>query len=364
VTRAHYWLLFALAAACHRTAADEDDVKKDEPRPPIAVTCAPVRAAALGDRVRLRGVIKPPPDRDATVAAAVPGRVAEVAVQEGDQVTRGQLLAVIDDPSLLSAESEAQAAASSAAAAVETARQAEARAQKLFEAGVAPRRELEEAGARRAAAEAELKAAHARGALAAAQRERAQVRAPRAGTVVKLLRHTGELVDGTAGTALVEIADVSVLELHAEAPAADLVRLAAGQGAEVVLDGVADVAIPGSVVRIAPAVDATTGLGGVRVVLKPKEGARPLLGLAASATIELGARVAALVPAAALRRSLDGRDEVVVCSGDKAAVRPVAVGERRGDEVELKSGVAAGERVIADHVLGVEDGAAIVVKQP
>jgi RND family efflux transporter MFP subunit len=350
--------LLLVVVACKR----DDDKDEAEQTGPVPVTCAPVRAATVSDHISLRGVVRPPPDRDALVAAAVPGRVSEVRVQEGDAVTRGQVLAVVEDPALASAQAEADAAQAAAGAAYENARLAQARAHRLFDEGVAPRRDAEDADAKLAAAAAEVKAAHARQALAEAQRERAQVRAPRTGVAVKVQRHAGELVDGTPATPIVEVADLSTLELQADAPAADLVRLAEGQKAEVRLDAVPGVVFPARIVRVAPAVDPATTLGGVRLVLEPAGDARPRLGLAGVAAVTLGGRAVLLAPAAAVRRAVDGTEQVVVCAGAKAAVRAVQVGARVGDDLELGGGVQAGDTVVADHVLGLEDGAAIAVK--
>jgi cobalt-zinc-cadmium efflux system membrane fusion protein len=355
------WTTLALVAlvlgACQHAARDKDD-EPAEVAGPVAVTCVPARGVAVSDEVTVRGLVRPPPDRDALVAAAVPGRVSEVKVQEGDHAERGQLLAVIEDPALAAGQAEADAAQTSAAAALANAKQAQARALRLFDEGVAPRRDVEDADAKLAAAAAEERAARARQALAAAQRERALVTAPRAGTVVKVMRRAGELVDGTAATAIAEIADLSSLELHADVPGADLVRLAEGQKAEVSLDALPGVVVAAQVVRVAPGVDTATALGGVRLALTAGE-PRPKVGLAGTARIAVANRTVVLVPASALRRSIDGADQVVVCAGAKAAVRPVQPGARRGDDVEVRGGVAAGEAVVVDHALGLEDGAAL-----
>jgi multidrug efflux pump subunit AcrA (membrane-fusion protein) len=119
-------------------------------------------------------------------------------------------------------------------------------------------------------------------------------------------------------------------------------------------------------VLVSPAVDAATGLGSVRVAITPPDASAGIelkLGLAGTIAITASRRAAAVtVPAAAVRRSTDGGEEVVVCAkGEKdaltAAVRPVKVGARAGDRVELASGVAAGEQVVVRHLVGLEDGA-------
>jgi multidrug efflux pump subunit AcrA (membrane-fusion protein) len=64
---------------------------------------------------------------------------------------------------------------------------------------------------------------------------------------------------------------------------------------------------------------------------------------------------------------MEGGDEVVLCvKGDKgamtAAVKPVKLGARTGDRVEVVDGVAAGDAVVVRHVVGLEDGAALQVR--
>ena len=70
-----------------------------------------------------------------------------------------------------------------------------------------------------------------------------------------------------------------------------------------------------------------------------------------------------LVPTGARRRSAQGREEVVLCSGPPSArvaqARPVTVGARGDDGVELTSGLSVGELVVTRHVVGLEDGTAL-----
>jgi len=62
------------------------------------------------------------------------------------------------------------------------------------------------------------------------------------------------------------------------------------------------------------------------------------------------------VPESALRRSMTGADELVVCDHDVARVRVVEVGSRSAAGVEIAKGLAAGEQIVVDHALGLEDG--------
>jgi RND family efflux transporter MFP subunit len=358
--------LLAAVPGCRRGGADEED---EGPAPPVPVTCAAARGAEAVGTIALRGVVGAPPDRDAVVAAAVAGRVASVRVREGDRVAAGDLLATVDDPSLGAAVGVEDAARPGAVAALRSADAALARARRLLDKGIAAAREVEEAEARRAAAAAELRAVDARRAGAVRQAGRAHVKAPIAGVVVRLFRHAGELVDGTPATPIAEIADPSRLELRADVAAADLVRVAAGTPVTIRLDAVAGQQLDGAVVFVSPAVDPATSLGVVRATIRAPAGVHLVLGLAGTIELPVAGRPGAvLVPAVAVRRSPDGREEVVLCrrgpTGAVAAVRPVAVGARAGEEVEITSGLAAGDRVVTEHVLGLEDGAALKVAAP
>jgi hypothetical protein len=70
----------------------------------------------------------------------------------------------------------------------------------------------------------------------------------------------------------------------------------------------------------------------------------------------IATRPGVMVPETALRRSMVGADEVVVCDGNVARISAVAVGQRSELGVEITGGLKPGERIVIDHVLGIEDG--------
>lgn len=342
-------LVLALVACKH--AGDEGD---DDKPAPAAVTCAPVAAATIEDTVEATGTIAPPPKVDAIVSSPIAGRVGQVAVEEGDRVEAGAMLATIEDPALPAGSLEAKAGVASAQAAKAAADQELARQERLVNSGIGARRDLDDARAKAAAAAAELDAANARAGLASTRLARRELRAPRAGVVLHVWKRVGESVDGTTATPVAEIADLSVLEVHAQVPPSALAKLADGMAAHVRVLG-ADAVLPATVVRVAPAVDSTTLLGLVRLRVDAKD-AGLKIGSAASARIVIATRPGVRVPAAALRRSLVGADEVVACDHGVARVRQVKIGARGEQGVEIEDGVKAGEQVVVDHVLGLEDG--------
>lgn len=347
-------LSLLLLLGCHHGADDDDD--EDKPAA-AAVTCKAAEAAQIADTVEVSGVIAPPPKVDAIVGSPVAGRIAQITVEEGDHVIAGALIAVIEDPSLPAGSLEARAAVTSAQAA-KTAAEAElARQQRLVDSGIGARKDLDDARAKAAAATADLDAANARSGLATTRMARREVRAPISGTVLHVLRKLGELVDGSAATPIAEVADLTVLEIHAQVSPSGLAPLREHMPAKAQVLGAAEPRTA-SVYRVAPAVDATTLLGLVRLRLDKSDGVA--VGTAATARIAIAERPGIRVPASAVRRSLVGADEVVVCDNGVARVRKVNVGSRDDQSVELASGVKAGEQVVIDHVLGLEEGQPLV----
>jgi RND family efflux transporter MFP subunit len=342
-------------AACRHAEETEAHVKR-------TVRCAPAETATLTDAIELHGTVSPLPDRDAQVAAQVGGRILQVLVREGDIVAVGQPVARVDSAALVDDARAADAAVVRTRAEVENARATAARIERVFQHGIAARQEVDDAHARAsttAAAESEAAAAAHR---AHRQVERAIVRSPLAGQVVHILRRSGELVDGTPATPIVEVADPSRLELDADATAADLVRLRRGQGADIVIAALPGAAWTGQVAVVAPAVDRTTGLGVVRVALDLGAASRPPIGVLGSARVQIGAaRPAVVVPREAVRAGAGGDLEVVLCGADGAAhVRRIARGATVGARVEAP-GLAAGQAVVVEPVIGVADGEAIEV---
>jgi len=330
--------------------------------PPVEVTKRPVRCAAVqpitvADTLQLTGTISALPDRDAQIAPQVPGRILEVRVREGDVVLAGQVVARVDAGSLSDEASAARASLARAEAEAKNAEATAARVQRVFERGIAARQEVEDAQARASAARASRDEAAATARRAERQVGRTSVTSPLAGTVVKVFRRPGELVDGTPATPVVEIADPSRLELVADTTAGDLVRTRIGQPATVTVAALPGVTWTGAVTAVSPAVDRATGLGVVRVALQLTSGVRPPIGLLGTAHLQIGApRAAQGVPATALHGGKGAEVEVILCGKDGLAhARSIARGAAAGALVEAK-GLDPGDQVVVEPALGVNDG--------
>ena len=327
--------------------------------------------------------------RRATVSSKVAGKIVEVRVEEGMEIAEGQLLARLDDSNVSRqlALAEAQLRSARSSLAETEVRIAEAklnleRTRNLVAGEVASPAELDAAQAAHDALVARLALGReevtvAKRAVAVRRQELAdtEIRAPFAGVAITKNAQPGEMISpisaggGFTRTGICTIVDMASLEIEVDVNEAYINRVRAGQRVEAVLDAYPDWKIPASVITTIPAADRQKATVRVRIGfdrLDPR--LLPDMGVKVSFLDDAAPEAEAgddaprlLIPAAALRRE-GGRDVVYVVRGDLVERRAVGVGERRGDKVEVTTGLSAGERVVVEAAAELTDGARVVVK--
>jgi len=352
-----------------------------------------VAAADRGDlRVAVEGIGKTRVRDRFEVAAPAGGQLERIALRPGDPVASGAVVARIlgPEPAPLDPrarrELEARLAAARAAevrarAAVEQARIASGQASRDLEralalgrASVVAESDVEAARTREGArheevhmAEAALRQATAEAAAAAAALGRegshgrpVEVRSPAAGSVLRVVRESGGPV--AAGAPLLEVGDVRRLEVVADLPSADAVRVSPG-GAAAVSGWGGGATLAARVRRVEPSgFTKVSPLGveeqRVNVVLDPEGPGWEALGDAFSVDVSVAVeevRGAVRVPASAVFRQGDGW-AVFAVEGGRARLRPVALRARAGGTAALERGVEPGERVVLHPGDRVADG--------
>ena len=347
-------------AGCARKADEDEDAKPAEV-PTIVADTATVARRTLVDDLVVRGTVTAIPNEDVKVSALVPGRVNAVPVAEGDTVKQGQVIAELDRRPLEDQRRQAAAAVEQAKAALENARLNLQRNQQLFDRGIAAGKEVEDAKKDLASARAALEQANAGLNTADRQIERASVRSPIAGQVVKRMVSVGEQVDGTAAQPIAEIANLERVELAANVPAEYIARVKVGQAAALSTDAYPGRTFNGTILAIAPAVDAATNAALVRVRATNPDHALKV-GMFAEARIALGEhRNALVVPPPALVRDQRGT-AVYVVHGDTADRTEVKVGLEKPDVVEIVGGLQEGQTVLTSSVYGLGEKARLATK--
>ena len=316
------------------------------------------------------------------------GRVLSVRVDHGDRVEAGQLLAELDTVDLgqraeaassaaARSRQAAQAAQAQVAEAESRARLAQAnseRYQALYRQNFVAREMADSRRHEAAAAEAALAAARAN--AVAAQREIGRAEADLRG--IEQVRNSLKLVspvDGVvtareaepgttvvAGQAVLRLVDPTRLWVRTRVDQARAQGVQVGQTADIVMRSVPGTALPGKVVRIDLQSDALTEERIINVAFDPAP-AQLYLGELAEVTIQLpGARDALTVPRAALAQH-NGQVGVWRIEQGRARFQPVQPGMQTAERVQVVSGLAAGDRVIAYSSRQLDDGVRVREQQ-
>jgi len=355
-------VFFALLSitACGKHGSEEE-AQTAEPVPDVTVV--KVTREVIVNDLFVNGNLAALPNRDAKVAALVPGRVAKVLVVEGDQVTANQPVSELDATLLREQERQAEAAVNQAKATVENASISAQREETLQARGVSSRKEVEDARTQLAVAQATLAQQESALATARAQVSRSVVRAPFEGTIVKRFTSAGEQVDGTAAQPIVEVAQINTLELLATVPAARLGDIRTGESFTFQTNSQADASFMANVVSVLPAVDPATNNGTVRIRIdNPKHLLK--LGQYLSANLPLkshGQRL--VVPKQTIYPNEAGEPHVYKVSGDEAEQVAVQLGIQTKDKAEIISGVNEGDTVILSGGYGLPEKSKVHVKQ-
>lgn len=287
------------------------------------------------------------PLRTVGVNSQLAGVLSRVAVQEGDLVQEGAVLASIEIPEL-------QAQLVSAEAALELAERTAARSAQLFERRVMTAAEYERDQAALAAARATRDQLRTRLGYAT-------VRAPITGVVTEKRVESGDLA--SAQGRLFTVADVSTLVVRVPVSELDVTALRTGDEVDVVLDALPGQPVRGTVRRIFPTADSVTRLVPVEVALASATTARVRPGFLARVTFRLSPRGGVLmVPVGAVLENQRGAAVYVVTEG-RAALRSVQRGGTFQERVEITSGLAPGDSVVVAGNTMLRDGAEVRVSE-
>jgi len=322
--------------------------------------------------------------REATVSSKVTGRLAEVLIEEGEQVKQGQVLARLDgaDEQAQLHLAQAQLAAAKAqvgslTAQLQQARRDLGRQQDLNKQHLTTAQAVDDAQTRVETLDAQLKAQRKQIDVAAAQVRIAQlnynntiIRAPFSGVIVAKAAQPGEIVSpisaggGFTRTGIGTIVDMDSLEVEVDVNEAYINRVSPHQPVVTVLDAYPDWKIPGEVITIIPTADRSKATVKVRIALHKKDPRIvPDMGVRVSfyeGKNDSGAQLpkGVLVPASAIVERT-GHSVVFVVDGDRARRRAVKPGQSYGDMRLVEDGLRAGDKVVREPPAALEDGARV-----
>jgi RND family efflux transporter MFP subunit len=322
----------------------------------------------------------------ASVSSRLTGRLAELSVEEGTRVRRGQVMARLENAEYIAALAQAEADSGRTEAAL---REAEAqlgqlqrdltRARDLVDRNLEASRtaealeaQVEGALARVALQRAQIRSATAAIAFARANLDNTYIRAPFDGTVLRKDAEVGEVVapvaagGGLTRGAVVTMADLETLEVEVDVNEAYIAQISSAQPTRIVLDAYPTAAFAGQVRQIVPTADRQRATVQVKVGITdrdsrilPEMGARVEF-LAVAEAADSAAPMRVFVTAEAVRT--EGAVTVVYVVRDGMASRQVIeAGPVSGGRREVRSGLSGGEQVIVNPPRGLEEGARVNV---
>lgn len=317
----------------------------------------PVRTT-ITPKYKFSGTLEPVWQAD--VAAKVDGRIERVLVDEGDKVSAGQALVVLEQTDTNASLMQARGSYIDAQATVEKAQHDYDRAKYLFDKGAISAEELEHA--QFALDNALGKLANAEGSVAAADSKAGgtTVTTPRTGIVQK--RYYQEGYYAKVGTALFNIADISILRAKIDVPEGFISSIAVGGRVECVIPSMDNLRVVGTITRISPVAVQPSRTFEAEVTVNNADG-KLRGGIYADAILTAVPKANALtVPLSAIVMRDDQRTVYVIEDG--IAVRKVLKTGYIGDDiVEVLDGVTEQDVIITGGLNKVREGSKVKISE-
>ena len=320
-------------------AACGDGAQQPERPAAAPVRVATVEQAPAAESLRAVGVLAPADE--VRLAFKAGGVIQSITVEQGAPVRKGQVLATLAQDEVASVVAQARAVAEQSARDLE-------RGKALLADEVATREQVEDLTTAHQVAQAQL-----RSALFNARH--ARIEAPADGIVLRKLAEADEQV--AAGQPVIVVGNTSAgWIVRASLADRDVVRVRAGDAAEVTLDAYPGRSFSARVVEIAAAADPQTGTYEMKVSVDPAD-ARFVQGLVAKVTVaDPEAGSVAVVPVSSLLEANGGLATVfVIAKGDVARKVSVRTGRLLGERIEVLAGLDLGERVVTVGAAWLDD---------
>lgn len=313
------------------------------------VKVAVLQPEALNDRLALTATIQANQDKLARVAPRVTGRIVAVNANLGDRVRAGQTLAMLDSIEV----GEAQSTHAQARSELQLAQKNMQRAEKLRAEQIIPEKDYLRAQAETEKARAILLAANQKlQALGVPSASSADARvsvfpvvAPFAGMVIEKKAVNGELAQ--PDKPIYTVADLSEVWIEASIFEKDVGKVKVGALAEITVAAYPGEIFKGRVRYVGNTMDRETRTARSLIAV-PNKDDRLKLDMFANAAILTGSSVQALAVPEEAVTLIQGQPTVFIAEVDGFETRPVALGDKVGGRVVVKSGISPGDRVVVE----------------
>lgn len=347
-----------LVAAALLLACRSEERREEVGAHPVVVEKVQVRD--LEERIEATGELLA--KEQATIACEIAGRITEILVDEGDAVTAQQVLLEIDPERRNLELADARAGLAEAEAARREQEREYKRRKTLHDRGIASDADLDQTTTDLALAGSRAEAAAARVGVAERAVRDASVRAPFSGLVARRTVSRGEFVN--VGQPLFELVALDPIEVEFHLAERDSARAVIGQEVRVRVAPFPEEYFRGVVTVVSPTIDPRTRTLRVKAEIDNTDGRlRP--GLFARADLGVAVRRNVLLaPERAILLRSDGAVVYRTREGNRVERVIVETGEHHGTQVEVASGLEAGDVVVTRGQGGLIDGALVSPRHP
>ncbi|MCX5847103.1 MAG: efflux RND transporter periplasmic adaptor subunit [Deltaproteobacteria bacterium] len=283
------------------------------------------------------------PNEEVIVSSEVDGIVKNLRVNEGSSVSKGMVLVEINETDYRLEVNRADAALRQAKASLANAKLEYERKASLYKEELVTKQQFDDISARLALADGELDRAKASLSLAKEKLSKTKIYSPLEGIVREKRLTKGDYVRN--GSQLLWIVQTDPLKLSFTVPEKDMGKLKIGQDVLFKVDTYPDTEFKGRLGTIYPSLEEKTRTLQVEALV-PNHDNRLKPGLFAKVTLYTGqARDIVVVPITAVLYE-DSRVKVFIAEGERAKERPVKIGTKYGEYLEIVEGIQKGEMVV------------------
>ncbi len=354
-------ILAAALPACKPAAKSADAAAAAAPAA-TAVTVATAARQTITEKLTYTGSLDA--WRKISIAPESGGKIARIAVEEGQRVAAGQVLAELDTENLRLQLAQAEAGLAVAQAGFQNAVKTKERMDRLMAQKAISDQQYEQAKLGFDAAQAQTAQATAAVNLIRHALDQAVMKAPWAGLVAAKNAQVGDIINPMMGgygasAGVVSLMDDSRIKVVVEVTPGDIGRLQRGRPAVVRASNGETVEVPGTVTVVSQSADPLSKKFRVEVEV-PNHGGKLRPGVFATVLFDVQSHQNALaVPQKAV---LEGK-YVFLAENGKAVKREVSLGLKNTTTIEVLDGLKEGDQVIVEGAFGLIEGAPVEIKK-
>ncbi len=285
------------------------------------------------------------------ITSRIASYIRKISVQEGQKVSKGDLLVSLDGMDIEGAIQQAEAAVNKSRSVLQDAQIDFERYEVLFREGSVPENALRKVRLQKDVCQETLNAALAALETAKSQRQYILIKSPVDGIVVERQKRAGDLA--APGLPIISIESEKSLLFKSFVPESQIQKLVQGDKVTIDVDTLGRT-LNGHISRIIPSGDQVTRSYEIKISLNNTTGLLP--GMFGRVKFQIGTETSPVIARSAVVERGGLRGVFVVDADQRARFRWLRFGKEWSDRLQIQAGISQGERIVAKNVSLIHDG--------